>query len=190
MRAKVGIPDSAFVFLHVGSGYARKGVAAAIRALAALAMPAAHLAVVGRDRDEAGMKRLAASLGLQSRVHFAGGQQDVAPWYGMADAFVLATLYDPMPNAALEALACGLPAVVTEQCGAAELVKGAAGAICDAFSADSLVAALRRVAEGDPAAQRGAARAAVEGLGLDAMGARLEALYEALLARGAGGRGV
>ena len=190
MRAKLGIPDSAFVFLHVGSGFARKGVAAAIRAIAALDQPAAHLAVVGRDRDEAGMRRLAASLGLQSRVHFAGGQQDVAPWYGLADAFVLATLYDPMPNAALEALACGLPAVVTAQCGAAELVRGDAGAVCDAFSPDSLVAALRAVSRGDPAARRAAARAAVADLGLDAMGARLEALYEALLAGGAGGRGV
>jgi len=190
MRAKLGIPDSAYVYVHVGSGYARKGVAAAIRAIAALEAPAAHLAVVGRDRDEAGMKRLADGLGLQSRVHFAGAQQDVAAWYGLADAFVLATLYDPMPNAALEALACGLPVVVTEQCGAAELVKGAAGAVCDAFSWASLAAAMRAVAQGDPAAQRTAARAAVADLGLDAMGARLEALYEALLAGGAGGRGV
>ncbi len=134
-------------------------------------------------------ERLAAGLDLAPRVHFAGGQQDVAPWYGLADCFVLATLYDPMPNAALEALACGLPVVVTEQCGAAELVQGAAGAVCDAFSALSLVAAMRTVARGDPGTQRTAARAAVADLGLDAMGARLEALYETLLARGDGGRG-
>jgi UDP-glucose:(heptosyl)LPS alpha-1,3-glucosyltransferase len=190
MRTRLGIPGDALVYLHVGSGFARKGVAAAIRALQALGNPAAHLVVVGRDRDAAGMARLAARLGLAARVHFAGGQQDVAPWYGMADAFVLATLYDPMPNAALEALASGLPAVVTEQCGAAELVTGAAGAVCDAFSDTSLVAALRAVATGDPAAQRTAARAAVADLGLDAMGARLVALYEGLLGQDRGGRGV
>jgi UDP-glucose:(heptosyl)LPS alpha-1,3-glucosyltransferase len=50
---------------------------------------------------------------LSDRVHFAGAQDDVKPWYGMADCFVLPTLYDPFPNAALEAMACGLPLVTS-----------------------------------------------------------------------------
>jgi UDP-glucose:(heptosyl)LPS alpha-1,3-glucosyltransferase len=37
----------------------------------------------------------------------------VRPFYGAADVFALPTLYDPLPNAALEALACGLPVLTT-----------------------------------------------------------------------------
>jgi len=188
LRARLGIPESAFVYLHVGSGFARKGVARALHALAALPDRDARLVVVGRDRAAAGMERLAARLGLAARVHFAGAQEDVAPWYGMADAFVLATLYDPMPNAAVEALASGLPIVVTAQCGAAELVAaGANGEVCDAFSPESVVRAMQAVAAGDPETQRRAARDSVAALSLEAMGARLVALYEALLAGKAGG---
>ena len=61
------------------------------------------------------MRAAAARPGVGNRVHFAGGQADVRPWYGAADCFVLATLYDPFPNAALEALASGLPIVVSRQ---------------------------------------------------------------------------
>lgn len=188
LRARLGIREGAFAYLHVGSGFARKGVARALHALAALPDRDAHLVVVGRDRDAGSMARLAARLGLAVRVHFAGGQADVAPWYGMADAFVLATLYDPMPNAAVEALASGVPIVVTTQCGAAELVSaGASGEVCDAFDPPSIARAMQAVASGDAGARRRAARDSVAELSLEAMGARLVRLYEALLAGKAGG---
>ena len=59
---------------------------------------------------------------MRGRVTFAGPQTDPKPYYGAADAFVLPTLYDPFPNAALEAMACGLPVVTSTKSGAAELV--------------------------------------------------------------------
>jgi hypothetical protein len=56
---------------------------------------------------------------------FLGAQTDVRPFYGAADVFALPTIYDPLPNAALEALACGLPVLTTTTCGAAELLTAA-----------------------------------------------------------------
>jgi UDP-glucose:(heptosyl)LPS alpha-1,3-glucosyltransferase len=170
------------VFLHVGSGFARKGVATAIAALARLGDRTARLLVVGKDRGEGAMRTAAARAGVAGRVHFAGGQDDVKPWYGAADCFVLATLYDPFPNAALEALASGLPAVVTRQCGAAELVKeGATGRVVDALDADALARAMEDIAGRVTDDMREDARASVTHLGLDAMGERLVALYRTLL---------
>ena len=120
VRARHRIPARAMVYLHVGSGFERKGVAASIDALAALPAPA-HLMVVGKDKHVARYADRARRLGLSGRVTLAGPQPDPRPYFGAADAFVLPTLYDPCPNAALEAMACWLPIVTSTRSGAAEL---------------------------------------------------------------------
>jgi UDP-glucose:(heptosyl)LPS alpha-1,3-glucosyltransferase len=183
VRAELGVPEAAKVFLHVGSGFARKGVGTAIAALARLADRSARLFVVGADRAGAALRAVAARAGVSERVHFAGGQDDVKPWYGAADCFVLATLYDPFPNAALEALASGLPAIVSRQCGAAELVKeGVTGRVVDPLDVDALARAMDDMAGRATDDMREDARASVTHLGLDAMGERMVALYRTLLA--------
>jgi UDP-glucose:(heptosyl)LPS alpha-1,3-glucosyltransferase len=71
------------------------------------------------------------------------GRKRTSDRYGAADFFVLATLYDPFPNAALEALASGLPIVVSRQSGAAELVReGVNGHVVDALDVEALAAAM------------------------------------------------
>lgn len=183
MRAKLGIAERATVHLFVGSGFERKGVDRALDALARLPDRTARLLIVGKDKAEGAMRRRAAALGIADRVQFAGGQPDVRPWYGAADCFVLPTLYDPFPNAALEALACGLPVVVSTQCGAAELVEsGRNGFVCDALDVDCLASVMTTVASRGPSGFAEAARASVAHLGLAQMAERLVALYEGLLA--------
>ena len=130
LRTRYKIPVEATLFLLVGSGYERKGVATAIAALAQL--PAsAHLMIVGREKHIGPYKRLAHTLGVRERIAFAGPQLDVKPFYGAADVFVLPTIYDPFPNAALEAMACALPVITSTKSGAAELVlEYEAGLVC------------------------------------------------------------
>ena len=62
--------------------------------------------------------RLARDAGLAERVSFVGGGADVRPYYAAADLLVLPTHYDPFPNVVPEALAMGVPAIVSDQCGA------------------------------------------------------------------------
>ncbi len=180
-RDKLGIPGSAMVHLFVGSGFARKGVFRLIEALAAGGR-GAHLIIVGRDRQQALAERLSRSLGMASRVHFAGGQHDVRPWYGAADSFVLPTLYDPFPNAALEAMASGLPVITTTQSGTAELIEaGVSGFVVDALDAEGLAATLERIDPDSARAMGARARRCAETLGLESMAQRLVALYRDLL---------
>ncbi len=182
VRTRLGIADDACVFLLVGSAYARKGVGRAIEALAAVPAPA-HLVVVGRDKHPARYFALARRLGVDKRVSFAGAQRDPRPFYGAADAFVLPTLYDALSNAVLEALACGLPVVTSDRCGAGELVSAhAAGVVCGARDIDAIAAGMTMLLAAAARTRAGNnALAAMRPLTPDAMAARLVALYESVL---------
>lgn len=173
-RAKVGTSAATRVVLFVGSGYARKGLPALLAAMTAFK---GELWVVGRDKEQARLQRHAEVLGLGKRVRFFGPQGDVLPFYAAANIFALPTLYDPFPNAVLEALACGLPVVTTTTCGAAEILDDECGRVIHAHDHGALAVALEDLAVGD---RTEAARAAVEHLGLDAMAGRLLGLYATL----------
>jgi UDP-glucose:(heptosyl)LPS alpha-1,3-glucosyltransferase len=182
VRDRYRIPHDAVVFLLVGSGFERKGVATALAALAQLPAPA-HLLVVGRERRAAKYARLARSLGLSGRVTITGPQVDPKPYFGAADAFVLPTRYDPCPNAALEAMACGLPLVTSTKSGVAELAQDYdAGFVCAARDATALAGHMRTLLDA-PTRQRlgGNARRAVEPLTPEAMTLQLVLLYKELL---------
>lgn len=181
LREKVGVGETAPVILFVGSGYERKGLPTLLRAFSRMQRSDARLWVVGRDKHELPMRKLAQTLGVDDRVLFLGAQADVKPFYGAADVFALPTLYDPFPNAALEALACGLPMVTTTTCGAAELVTPANGAVIAAGDAVALAASLDSLCDRAPQ-KRDAARASVAHLGLATMAEQLMALHAGLRA--------
>src|SRR6185503_1507358 len=116
-RSALGCADGDLLFAFVGSGFERKGLRCAIDALARAADARLRLAVAGEDRDAARFAAQARAAGVADRVRLLGGVEDVRPLYAAADCFILPTLYDPFPNAALEALAMGLPVIVRRQCG-------------------------------------------------------------------------
>jgi UDP-glucose:(heptosyl)LPS alpha-1,3-glucosyltransferase len=190
VRAKLGVADTATVFLLLGSGYVRKGVARAIAALARLPGDT-YLFVVGRDKARGWYKRLAQELGVAHRVALLGPQEDPRPFFGAADAFVLPTLYDPCPNAVLEAMACGLPVVTSTKCGAAELIlEHDAGFVCPARDVDSLAWHMMTLTDATARATLGArAREAVLPLTPAAMTLQLVLLYRDLLAAAYTARG-
>ena len=87
------------------------------------------------------MERLARDTGAPVKKRSESGRADIvvldtmgelAVLYGAADVFLLPTLYDPFCNAIMEAMACGLPVVVGEEAGAAEIVRrGESGFVID-----------------------------------------------------------
>jgi len=182
IRGLHGIGGDAVVFLLVGSGYERKGVAATMQALVRLHEPS-HLIIVGRDRNLKRYQRLAQRLRVASRVTFAGAQTDPRPYFGAADVFVLPSLYDPFPNAALEAMACALPVITSTKSGAAELVADHdAGFVCLSRDIQALAAHMQTLLNHETRARMGAnARRAVEPLTLPAMTLELVLLYKRLL---------
>ncbi len=182
IRERHGIAADATVYLLVGSGFRAKGVPTAIAALAQVPAPA-HLMVVGRDDDVHAFERLAQERGVRGRVTFAGYQADVAPWYGAADAFVLPARYDPSPDATLEAMASGLPAITSTRSGAASLVTAhEAGFTCAAQDADAVAAGMNALLAAPLRQAMGArAREAVLPFSPAAMTLKLVLIYKELL---------
>lgn len=183
-RDALGIANKHVVFLMVGSDYARKGAATAIRALAHLP-PIARLVIVGKDKAPRRFVRLARSCGVAERVIIVGPRKDPRPYLGAADAFVLPTIYDPLSNAVLEALACGLPVVTSTRCGAGELVLAHdAGFVCDAIDDAAFANRMRVLLSPDERERRSsAATAAVANLTPENMTRQMLAIYDRLLER-------
>ena len=165
VRARWNIPSDAPLVLFVGSGFRRKGLD---RLLAIWNLPELarlHLLVVGSDARFGSYQARAASI-APGRIIFAGRQDEIENYYAAADLVALPALQEAFGNVVLEALASGLPVLVSRAVGAAEVLAGSvAGSVVerpdDCGELSSKLLALLRQA-GDPALCQAARKAAEE----------------------------
>jgi UDP-glucose:(heptosyl)LPS alpha-1,3-glucosyltransferase len=160
-RAEAGVPADAWLVLFAGSGFERKGLDVAIRALALLPDDHSRLVVIGRG-DAARYRTLAREAGVADRLVWLGVRADIERWYAAADVLVLPTRYEPFGNVHLEALATGLPVVTSRVAGGAEVVDATCGAAVDPRAPQEFAAAIGRLRARPVAEVRAAARAAAE----------------------------
>lgn len=180
-RAEFGLPADGPVVAFVGSGFERKGAFRLVEALARPELREVHALVAGTDRQLKKLRQLTERLGLSARVKILGGIPDPRPVLAAADLFTLPSLYDPMPNAALEALACGLPVVTCEGAGIAPAVATSGAGAVVTRDPDDIASGLVRTLSRLPDA-RAAAAALRPSLDLALAVERWRALYDELLA--------
>ena len=127
-RKALGLEDGDQMLLFVGSGFIKKGLGRAIRAVAALrrARPeqTVHLYVVGQDKERR-FRRLADKLSVVANVSFLGGRDDIPNLLLAADALIHPALDEAAGIVLLEALVAGLPVLVTDVCGYAHHIAAA-----------------------------------------------------------------
>jgi UDP-glucose:(heptosyl)LPS alpha-1,3-glucosyltransferase len=182
IRARLKVPLDRPVILFVGSGFERKGLAFLIKSVAELEADA-ELWVVGHDSRAESFRSLADKVGLGARLKMLGPQKDVLPWYGAADAAALPSIYDPFGTVVIEAMASGLPTVVSTGCGASELVERFDRAlICDVADKNALSLGLRRALQHSQSPQSARlAREAAKPYDFESMIAKTLSLYERLM---------
>lgn len=85
-----------------------------------------HFTIVGDGPYRPTLEQLANENGVESMVSFEGkkNKDELLPYYQAADIFVFPSLHEGMPNAVLEAMACGLPVVMSPCQGSGELING------------------------------------------------------------------
>jgi glycosyltransferase involved in cell wall biosynthesis len=125
------VPKTGFTLLHVGRLSPIKDQESLLRAfaLAKCNIPDLRLWIVGDGPLRSRLQALARELDVDSVTQFLGEQADVGPFYTAADLFVMSSLSEGLPMSLLEATAAGLPSIVTNVGGMAE-VASLGGAAC------------------------------------------------------------
>lgn len=147
VRASLGLPDDAVVLGGLVRLAPGKGLEILLRAFAQLSdLADCRLLLVGDGPLREPLQRLAQDLGLGERVLFAGHQSQPEPFLRALDVFVLAVPAGSMSIALLEAMALGVPPVITF-CGPEEaVIPGETGLGAAPDDAVSLAVALRALA--------------------------------------------
>lgn len=124
---KYRIPFHASVLLSVGELNKGKNHRIVIKALAALKRPDVYYIICGQGPLRGWLSRYAGRLGVKRHIRMPGYQEQM-PWIcGNADIFVFPSKREGMPVALMEAMAAGLPCVVSNIRGNRELIHDAAG---------------------------------------------------------------
>lgn len=120
-------------FVAVGRLERQKNYPLMLRAFAAGSRPGDTLTIFGEGRARSRLERLAARLGIATRVHFAGFSPDVRRELPHYDVMLLSSRYEGQPGVVVEALACGLPIIATRCCASMPLLldDGALGILID-----------------------------------------------------------
>jgi len=123
VRERWRIPLTAPLVLFVGNGFQRKGLDRLISVWNAPGLKETYLLVVGEDARLNWYMRQAQAAGGE-RIIFAGRQEDVENYFAAADLLALPSVQEAFGNVVLEALASGLPVLVSRSAGASEVLDG------------------------------------------------------------------
>ena len=150
------------------------------------AVPEVHFLLVGdgplRAEVEAGIRE----RGLESVVHLAGLQEETRPYFAAFDAYLMTSQFEGLPIALLEAMAMGVPPVVTAVGGMPELVTDGLNGHLRPFAAtDDLAESTARLLRDEvhhEALGAAARQTVVAGFSMERMQGELEAIYERVIA--------
>ena len=142
-------------FVMVGRVVRHKRVDLGIRVFAGVArdLPGWELVVVGDGAELSAAQALAADLGVGDRVRFLGRLEDVPGFLREGGVLLHLSEYEGTPNAVMEAMAMGLPPIVTDGSpGPVELIEGGdrpCGIVCPDGDVESIMGAMVRLGSDD-----------------------------------------
>ncbi len=189
-RDEFARPDEALL-LHASNLRPVKNVAAVVRVLAGVhAHRPARLLLVGEGPQREEARRLAETLDVADRITWLGEVERLEELLGAADLLLLPSWHESFGLVALEAMACGTPALATTAGGTAEFIDdGQTGLLRDPDDVPGMVTAATALLD-DPERLRrmgeDARRAAVSRFGADCVVRQYLDLYDTLLDGGSG----
>ncbi len=149
IREELGVPDDAFVIVSAGRFVPKKGFDLLLESFSRIPDRAGdrpvHLVLAGAGVQENVLKKISSDLGIESRVHWAGWQEQPGPYYELGDLFVCPSHHEPLGNVILEAWNHGVPVLSTASQGARELIQdGVNGVLVPCGDSDAMSVAMKR----------------------------------------------
>lgn len=143
-RKEIEIPEDAFLLLSVGELNKNKNHEVIIRALEELQNPHIYYAIAGNGPYFDYLNNLALELGVSTQFHLLGYRNDVAELYKCADVYIFPSIREGLPVSVMEAMASGLPCIVSNIRGNADLItNGLNGYLCEPTKTSTFKVAIK-----------------------------------------------
>jgi glycosyltransferase involved in cell wall biosynthesis len=146
-RERLTAPEGTPILVSIGRLSREKGHLCLVKAAAIVRDAGApfHLVIVGEGPERAGIEKLVRILNLEEHITLAGLQNDVRPYYAMADVVVLPSYSEGSPNVLLEAMIQGRAVVATRVGGVPEIAGEETSLLVPSGSPEALAAGIERV---------------------------------------------
>lgn len=144
LREKYDIKKDTFVFLSVGELNDNKNHATIIKAFAKANITNSQLLICGEGYKREQLQKLIEELKLEDSVKLCGYQTQIEDYYRMSDVFMFPSIREGMGMAAIEAMACGLPLIVSDNRGSREYARDNA-IVCESSSIEGFAVAMQRM---------------------------------------------
>lgn len=146
---EIGVPQNATVLLSVGELNSNKNHQIVIKALAQLHNVNLHYVIAGAGGKKNDLEKLAYNLGVSKQVHLLGYRRDVVELYSVADLYLLPSQREGLNVSIMEAMASGLPCIVSKIRGNADMIDEQGGILCDSMNVDAWSKAIEITINGD-----------------------------------------
>lgn len=147
-RVELNISSEAFVLISVGELNENKNNSVIISAMNKIKKDNIHYVVCGVGQKQTELQKQADNSGLHDNIHFIGYRNDLRELYKMADCFVMPSFREGLSRSIMEAMASGLPCIVSKIRGNVDLIEDKKGGfLCEPTDTDGWAESIRFLSE-------------------------------------------
>ena len=121
-RNWLSLENDDFVCIAMGDLIKRKNYEMALRGIALCKNPKIHYLICGNGPEKNNLQDLAKNLGIREQVHFLGYRTDIKELLAISDCFLFTSLQEGLPRSLMEAMASGLPCIISDIRGNRDLI--------------------------------------------------------------------
>ncbi len=147
LRKSIGLEDDDIVLIAMGDLIYRKNYATSIKAIAQANNSKLQFLICGVGCQLKALKKMTKVLNVDKQIYFLGFRDDINELLNIADIFLFTTLQEGLPRSMMEAMAAGLPCIVSNIRGNVDLINnGDGGYLCEPHDVNEFAKAISKVA--------------------------------------------